>query len=314
MKGKMALCVFAAVAGSVCVAGDPDRPTDRSSGEKGMYFDIHVHANAWNGDGFNLDRVSEWMDEHQVKRCIIQQFRQTLPRNEEERKLLVDNFEKYRGKIFPFCVIFAGDVATKEDAVKVLRGMKRDGAIGFGEHYGEGLNVDDPKNLRLYEACAEVGLPILFHMDKNNNMDEKGLPHLEHAVKSNPNTIFIAHAPGWWQNMPDGTCEGLLQKYPNLYGDLSAGSGAGAISRDRKAGRDLLIRNADKLLFGTDSGSWSKERPASQFTLFESLDLPVDVKAKIYGENAEGLFDLTGTGRSATTDKLNSGTDAERKR
>jgi len=40
-----------------------------------MYIDIHVHANAWSEKGFNLDKVSEWMDDHHVRRCIIQQFR-----------------------------------------------------------------------------------------------------------------------------------------------------------------------------------------------------------------------------------------------
>lgn len=44
-------------------------------------------------------------------------------------------------------------------------GFNKDGAIGFGERYGEGLMFDDPTNMRLYAACDKVRMPILFHMD-----------------------------------------------------------------------------------------------------------------------------------------------------
>ena len=51
---------------------------------------------------------------------------------------------------------------------------------------------------------------------------------------------------------PGDAIDTLMNKYPNLYGDLSAGSGANAISRDKKFGRAFLIRCADRLMFGTD--------------------------------------------------------------
>ena len=51
---------------------------------------------------------------------------------------------------------------------------------------------------------------------------------------------------------PGGAIDALMDKYPNMYGDLSAGSGAGAISRDMAFGREFLIRRADRLMFGTD--------------------------------------------------------------
>jgi uncharacterized protein len=255
------------------------------------YIDIHVHANACTDEGFTLDSVVEWMDENRVERCIIQQLKQTLPRNAEEDATQVRNYRKHRGRIYGFCVSYAKDVISLEQTARFLRREKQKGAIGFGEHYGEGLFVNDPKSMILYEACAEVGLPVLFHMDGENNRDEPGLPLLEEVLKAVPDCTFIAHAPGWWTQLPSGTCERLLQNYPNLYGDLSAGSGARAISRDKDLGREFLIRNADKLLFGTDSGPWSYGKaPAPQFALFEELALPADVKRKICRKNAERLF------------------------
>ena len=44
----------------------------------------------------------------------------------------------------------------------------------------------------------------------------------------------------------------LMQKYPNLHGDLSAGSGFNAISRDPAFGYRFLEEFQDRLFFGTD--------------------------------------------------------------
>lgn len=54
-----------------------------------------------------------------------------------------------------------------------------------------------------------------------------------------------------------------------------------------------MIRNADKLLFGSDSGWWSLKagaRPAPEFALVGELDLPKEVEAKVLRENAAKLF------------------------
>ncbi|MFO7945357.1 MAG: amidohydrolase family protein, partial [Armatimonadota bacterium] len=62
-----------------------------------------------------------------------------------------------------------------------------------------------------------------------------------------------------WSGYPEGpVVEGgripeLLRKYPNLHGDLSAGSGYNAISRDPEFGVSFLNEFADQLLFGTDA-------------------------------------------------------------
>jgi predicted TIM-barrel fold metal-dependent hydrolase len=43
-----------------------------------------------------------------------------------------------------------------------------------------------------------------------------------------------------------------MEAYPNLWADLSAGSGHNAITRDPAFGIEFLDRFQDKLLFGTD--------------------------------------------------------------
>ncbi len=87
---------------------------------------------------------------------------------------MLANYQKYKGRIHRFCIIYPEEVKTVEDAVKILEREKQDGAIGFGEHYGVGLMFDDPKNLLFYEACTQVELPVDVHIDQKRNMDEQG--------------------------------------------------------------------------------------------------------------------------------------------
>jgi uncharacterized protein len=130
-------------------------------------------------------------------------------------------------------------------------------------------------------------------------------------LKSHPACNFIGHGPGWWAAIsgdmterdfgaypktkvaPGGAIDRLMEIYPNLYGDLSAGSGAGAISRDLEFGREFLIRRQDRIMFGTDFLAPPQVVP--QFELFEQklADLPSAVKAKIFRENARKLLRLT---------------------
>jgi len=49
-----------------------------------------------------------------------------------------------------------------------------------------------------------------------------------------------------------GLTDRLLADYPNMYGDLSAGSGLNALTRDEVHAREFLARHQDKLLYGSD--------------------------------------------------------------
>jgi len=89
---------------------------------------------------------------------------------------------------------------------------------------------------------------------------------------------------------PGGAIDRLMDKYSNLYGDISAGSGANAIQRDATFGREFVIRRADRLLFGTDYLADGQQVP--QFDLIESLDLPNDVLEKICRVNARRLLGI----------------------
>lgn len=277
-----------AMSGLRSLAAEPVAP------EAGKFIDTHVHFQDCQVGA--LDKVAEWMKSNNVQRCINLPLKQSRAKNELERAQMIENYKPYQGRIARFCIIYTDEVSSEEEAVKILTKEKQDGAIGFGEHYGvgggsgPGSTFDDPKNMPFFSACAKVGLPVLFHMDRGKNMDDKGLPRLENVLETYPNCVMIAHSD-WWKNLSDGTCDRLLKTYPNLYADLSCTVGRSIMGSDKKFAREFLIRNADKLLFGTDSGWWSfNKKPAGEFALIDELKLPKEVEDKICRGNAERLF------------------------
>lgn len=292
------LCLAAAFAmmlATTTFAFEKDRPPTppvippNPATVSGRFIDAHVHFQACKAG--ELEKAAAWMKSNNVQRIINYPLAQSRPKNDAERKQMLENYAKYKGSIARGCVIFPEEVNSVEEAVKILTQEKQDGDVVFGEHYGENLKFDDPKNLRLYEACAKVGMPIMFHYsDRARNMDEKGMPRLENVLKLYPNCTIIAHGD-WWRSLSEGSCGRLLETYPNLYADISCTVGRAGMGRDKERTRTFFIRHADKLLFGTDSGWWSfGKAPAPEFVLIDELKLPKEVEEKICRQNAERLF------------------------
>jgi predicted TIM-barrel fold metal-dependent hydrolase len=255
------------------------------------YVDIHFHADARSETENELPKVEKWMHENDVKRLVVLQYQKSMPQNEMQKKQILENFSAFQDKMYRFDVLLPESVPNMRYAIDALEKMKSEGAIGFGEHYGRTRYFDDPLNMRLYQACAEVGLPILFHMDHVCNMDDDQLSHLCNALQLNPKCIFIGHGPGFWKRMR--AVDTTMSVHHNLYADISAGSGAKALSRDLEYTREFMIRHSDRVLFGTDGGPWSfgTDRPP-QFSLVEALSLPSEVYAKLCWENALELFPI----------------------
>jgi predicted TIM-barrel fold metal-dependent hydrolase len=278
----------------------------------GRYVDVHTHlGQTWNStDSLSAARLLGWMDENDIAQAIV------LPLTSPESSsfLLTSDYvlsetKPHRDRLIPFCCLDPRTSYTggHQGLVAILKRWMELGAKGFGEHK-PGVKIDDPRNMALYAACQELKLPVLFHIDEQRNMDAPGLPGLEKALQEHPRLNFIGHGPGWWASIsgtvkqadlggypvgpvtPGGAIDVLMDKYPNLFGDLSAGSGAGAISRDPKFGREFLIRRADRLMFGTDYLAPGQKVP--QLELYRQIDLPADVAAKIYRENARRLLKL----------------------
>jgi len=162
-------------------------------------------------------------------------------------------------------VRFACCDPARADCVDVLRMEIRAGALGIGE-MKFGVEVDGPEMRRVYALADEMRVPVLLHFQHETY--NKELPRLEPILKAFPRVNFIGHAQSWWGAIsadlvpadlypkgpvkPGGLTDRLLSDYPNLYGDLSAGSGANALTRDPDFTRGFLARHADRLLWGSD--------------------------------------------------------------
>ncbi len=91
---------------------------------------------------------------------------------------------------------------------------------------------------------------------------------LENAVRDNPNTTFIAcHFANCSHDL---TIVGsLLEKYPNLYADISARYAE--VAPVPKYARAFIEKYSDKLLYGTDMG-FEKSMYQVTFRILETAD------------------------------------------
>jgi len=175
------------------------------------------------------------------------------------------------------------------------------------------LPFDDPRCLELFHKAGALSCPVVLHLDvpylphpqTGQPVYQKSwyggtVANLERALAARPETTFIGHAPGFWREIsgdadadpsaypkgpitPGGRLYDLLERYPNLYADLSAGSAHGALKRDLNHARDFLCRFADRLLFGRDYYGGDLQ------AMLRSLDLPPDVQNRLFEENARKL-------------------------
>jgi hypothetical protein len=161
----------------------------------------------------------------------------------------------------------------------------------------------------IYQICGELGLPVLMHLDPAKNTDTvapTGLHDLEQMLIKYPKTNFIMHATLWWREVSavvdpkigyptgpvvrTGRADELLGKYPNIYGDLSAGSGFGAISRDPEFGRDFMERHKHRLLFATDYLMIGQKTPIVEY--IRNVGLSREAFEAITAGNAKRLLKL----------------------
>ena len=294
-----------------------------ASGARGKikYIDIHTHlGDFYPGQEFTAELLVRFMDAHHVeKACVLPLVSPESAPIVQPTATALAAHHAFPDRIIPFCGVDgraltvpprrSGHVAGVKGLIQILKRYQDAGCKGLGEHK-TGMFFDEKQNMYLYEACASVGLPILFHLDDIRNIDTPGLPRLEHALKEFPQLPLIGHAAGFWASIsgdatmadfgrypqipkavaPGGALDRLMQKCPNLYGDLSEPGGYRAIARDRKFGREFIIRNADQLLFGTDV--LAPDQVIPHFELFDSLELPEDVQYKVYRGNAIKVMKL----------------------
>ena len=189
---------------------------------------------------------------------------------------------RYPDRIIPFGNVDPrwGKNRPETDFGPLLEWFIEHGCRGLGEVTAN-LPFDDSRVVNAFRQAGEHGLLVTiestgFNPGHYGLQDDPGSPRLERLLRACPDTTIIGHGPGFWAEMSaavtvdekcgdlyeggypkgpieqEGSVPRLLRQYPNLYADLSAGSGWNAITRDREYGIRFLDEFQDKLVFGTD--------------------------------------------------------------
>jgi predicted TIM-barrel fold metal-dependent hydrolase len=204
----------------------------------------------------------------------------------------------------------ANEVPDLPEAVATIEQFLKCGAVILAEQKF-GVECDAPEMQQLYRLAADYRVPILMHWEYQRY--NYGFERFGKMLAQFPDTIFIGHAQTWWANIdqghanqavlypkgkvtPGGFTDRYLADYPNMYGDLSAGSGLNALTRDEEFTRDFLARHQDKLLYGSDCNDWEGRLPncqgAQTIAAVRRLAASKQIERKLLYENARKMFRL----------------------
>lgn len=202
----------------------------------------------------------------------------------------------------------ANEVPDAPGAAEEIEKYLKLGAVAIAEQKF-GVECDAPEMQRLYALAGDYHVPILMHWQ--HQMYNYGFDRFHKMLARYPQTIFIGHAQTWWANVdqshtdqaqlypkgkvtPGGWTDVYLRDYANMYGDLSAGSGLNALTRDEEQASAFLVRHQDKLLYGSDCndrpGKGNACQGAQTIAAVRRLVPDQTVRQKLFWSNARRVF------------------------
>jgi len=261
-----------------------------------MFIDIHAHAYLFDSppqDGLitfcKAEEVLRRYDELGIEKGVLLPLigpETYLPQSNQE---ILEICRRWPDRFVPFCNIDPRgiDNAVNTDFSVWIDWFKARGCRGVGE-FMPNMYFRDPRVLNLLGQFEKAGLPVIFddtvYVGRRYGLvDEPGLPQLEMILRTMPKLILLGHGPAFWSEMgvletvadrggyprypikAEGAVPKLFRRYPNLWGDLSAGSGYNALTRDRAYGIKFLNEFQDRLCFGTDICYAKQDLPLAGF-------------------------------------------------
>jgi predicted TIM-barrel fold metal-dependent hydrolase len=205
----------------------------------------------------------------------------------------------------------ANEVPDIKGATREIERYLKRGAVVVAEQKF-GIECDAPGMQAIYQLAQAHDVPVLMHWQFE--MYNYGFERFHAMLKKYPRVTFLGHAQTWWANVdkehrdqsvlypkgpvtPGGLTDRYLSDYPNMYGDLSAGSGLNALTRDEGFTRDFLTRHQDKLVFGSDCSDHEGAGPTCQgaqtIAVIRRLATSRQIERKLLYENARRLFRLS---------------------
>lgn len=266
---------------------------------------IDVHNHQWNMSAGDIDGIVADMDKLNMKVMV-----NLSGGNGNGLKRMTEAVKERAPKRF---IIFAnvdwggvGSAGWAEKAVQQLKEDVRNGAnglkvfkdLGLSEKdvTGKLLKVDDPRLAAVWEACAELKIPVLIHTadpkpfwDPADEHNERWLEITSHPgrkrsdtdpapwqalideqhrlFKKHHNTTFIAAHFGWYANNL-AALGALLDDMPNVM--VEFGAVIAELGRQPKMARRFFEKYQDRIMFGKDS--WVPEEYATYFRVLETGD------------------------------------------
>jgi predicted TIM-barrel fold metal-dependent hydrolase len=252
-------------------------------------IDAHNHISSWMRGQF--EELSAIMDDAGVSHVV-----DLLPAWGNEARAALEEAQAVLGdRLVPFlapawahaAVDTAAFVAETVDALRRateshgIKGLKiyKEFGLRHRDDRGRLIAVDDARIAPLWEAAAELEIPVLIHvadpvaffkpLDRFNERWEElsrnpswhfyGPPfpsfdelmrQFRQLLAAHPQTTFIgAHVGCYPENL--GWVAETMDLYPNYHADISAR--AAELGRQPFTARKFFIEHADRLLFGTDS-------------------------------------------------------------
>ena len=235
---------------------------------------------------------------------------------------ILDYAEAHPERFIPFCNLDPRLLFNDSEAnfSWLMDYYKERGCKGIGE-LTTNLPFTDPRVRNLFRHAERQSLPVTIHIATQDGktyglIDQLGLPGLEGILQECPHLSILGHSQAFWSHIsgdvneqnwrgypkgkvaPGGRIPELMRKYPNLLGDLSAGSGCNALTRDPGFACEFLDEFQDRLYFGTDVCRPCNEKDVLYMLkdfLAEQLakgGISETVYAKITHLNAIRLLDL----------------------
>jgi len=291
-----------------------------------MLIDLHLHTVRvpgllrGRGDTFATPaQLVERMDKIGVSQGVLLPI--VSPEGGHLQVLTEEVLEAARdfpARFIPFCNVDPrADTNTPQaDLGRMLDYYIGQGCKGLGEITAN-IPWDDPRVHNLFAACQSRQLSVTFHIGPQMGgcyglIDEPGLPGLERALQRFPDLTFLGHSQPFWAEIapdygeagrngypkgpirPGGRLPELFARYPNLCGDLSAGSGYNAVSRDPQFGCYFMETYQDRLFFATDICAPSDDTPLVRYLADMTNEGRLSQQAydKITWRNANRLLNL----------------------
>ncbi|MDH2442605.1 amidohydrolase family protein [Amnibacterium sp. CER49] len=259
--------------------------------------DAHTHLGRWLSSWVGregewlLGDVDEWLAATEA--LGVRGFVNLDGRAGDELEANLDRFDRaHPGRIATFCHPDWALLGRPGWPDLLAEGLLRSAAagaagvkvwkdLGLGLEDGDGalLMPDDPRLGPLWDAAAEAGMPVWWHVadpvaffrpvDGLNEAYEQLLERpdwsfaaprfprferlitaMERVVAAHPATTFVAvHGGCYAENL--GWVAGMLERHPRFHIDIAAR--LAQLGRQPRAFRDLVVRFPDRVLFGTDT-------------------------------------------------------------